>query len=543
MEREQPNGATEAQTNRPGWRFWLIVALLASLALPGVITWVSVLIQRPTQDNVPQFLTLAFLVVALMRHGKPAIPTLRPNAFGLGVIIFTGMLYLLGLWLSVKALVFISLLTLAASLYWTWFGAAKLYRALPVFLFALFLLPQCPTDLRTTISLPLQLISTQLATGLASLFIPIQTTGNIFYVKGEAFEVTAACSGLNTWTGYLFAGMLAMMMGRFSFGRFGRLLVGAPILALAGNAIRLWITAMMAYWVSVNAGLAIHTNLEYIIFPAGLLIMVLAERQIERRFPLSSTTGETTNDALNAQSINNQSEKTSPIAIDTPFLAGKPRNRLAIGTAVCLLLLNLGAWLGLNSPQADANAAMPTSLTASLPPAPYQLGVWHGRDLPLRNHETEILAPATLVSREYSIGDRQPGQPIIWLNLIEAKSMNALHNMVDSLIASGAKPTLKGTLVLQTGKGPLKASWYRCVETNGNHYNLLLWYEWAGGSAENRWAWYWNVLQMKLRRQQPVWRLVELATPGTPNESGPELARTLEQLKGFATDFYPATVP
>jgi exosortase len=588
MDREKSSPPITGQTGKtmpalPPWQAWLMAALLAGLCAPGLITWILVLSQRPIGENVPQLVTLGILLAFILknkRDDKVDFLRIQPSPIGMGLVALAGLIYLLGLWISVKAVIFSGLLFILASFCWAWLGQKAFSRALPAFLFALFLLPQFPTDIRTAISLPLQLISTQLATGLASLFITIQTQGNIFYVKGEAFEVTAACSGLNTWTGYLFAGMLAMLMGQFSFGRLGRLLLGAPLLALGGNAIRLWITAMVAYWVSADTAMAIHTDLEYVIFPLGLLTMVLTERQIGRFLakkqqaeqpdtpentdttaqlePATGSENETasaytttenliTHDAAPPEALQPATQPTEA----PPGLARVSAGLLWI-TIALLLLLNLGAWagnglgigltVGLNSGLTQP-ASTSEQETASLPAVPYQMGAWHGKELPLLHNEAAILAPATVTSREYTIGSAQPGQPILWMNLLEARSMNALHNVVDSLIASGAKPKLKGTIIIDTRKGPLKASWYICREPNGQPYHLLLWYEWDGGTAENRWTWYWHVLQLKLQRKQPIWRLVELATPGSPSESGPEQSRKLEQLKTFAADIYTATVP
>jgi len=553
------------------WRTRLTLALLGVLALPGVFTWLAVLGQRSFSENIPQLITVAFLLAAV-RKAKSSLQAchdLTANPYGLALTALSGTLYVLGICLSIKVVIFVGLLATAAALYWTCFGSARFYRSLPAFLFALFLLPQFPTDLRTAISLPLQLISTQLATGLAALFIPIQTQGNIFYVKGEAFEVTAACSGLNTWVGYLFAGMLALLMGRFTLARLGRLLIAAPLLALGQNAIRLWITAMVAYWVSAQAGTDIHTNLEFLLFPLGLLVMVFGEKLFsgKQRGPTleecptapenpaltadSATEATATPQTLPAQPAESPTESTEeadspPIESPCAETSRPASTRLGWALLILVALLNLGVWLGGGFLQKTLNSShseVAQQTESRLPPVPYQVGPWHGKDEPLRNNEVAILAPATLISREYSIGDAQTGQPQLWMNLLETPAMNALHNMVDSLIASGAKPKLMGTVIIQTRKGPLKASWFRCEEPDGRPYQLLLWYEWAGGNAENRWAWYWNVLQAKLQQRQPVWRLVELASPGSPADAQPEQARRLEQLKSFAAEIYPASIP
>ncbi len=522
--------------------------LFITLAFPTLTTWWTILNQRPLSENTPQYLTVLFLLGRLWQAGatRKHLPPVNVSGNRAGILALgiTGLVYVVSVCLSIKVLMFTSLLALLASLCRISLGRVIFQRCIPGFLFALFLLPQFPTDIRTAISLPLQLISTQLATGLASLFIPIQTLGNIFYIRGEAFEVTVACSGLNTWVGYLFAGMLGMFMGHFSWGRMLRLLIGAPLLALTGNALRLWITALVAYWVSADTGMAIHTNLEFVLFPLGLWGMVLAERAIQRRWlqtPAMADSALTPGDPVSERAANAQ---TNINAVNPEW---RPARFTTKGTVLLvLMLITLGVWLPQFNPPADSTNQSQSGKT--LPAIPMKIGDWKGHDLPLLHDEASILAPAQLTSREYQLqpgpsADRKAPQSIIWLNLLEATSMNTLHNLVDSLIASGAKPTLQGTLTLSTPKGPLKASWYHCVDETGKPYYLLLWYEWPGGNADNRWLWYWHVLSLKLQKREPTWRLVEIAAPASENDASPAQAQKLAQLKAFAAELYAKTTP
>ena len=524
------------------WQSWVrvgfLLLLIVGLAVPTVYNWLAILSQRPFTENIPQVLTVLFLLWAFwqVRLKLKAQPRFHVQLDWVGLLALSasGLVYTISVCLSIKMVMFTSLIALMASLCRIGLGKTSFARCVPGFLFALFLLPQFPTDIRTAISLPLQLISTQWATGLASLFIPIQTLGNIFYIRGEAFEVTVACSGLNTWVGYLFAGMLGLLMGHFSWGRLLRLVLAAPLLALMENAIRLWITALVAYWVSADAGIAIHTNLEYLLFPLGLWAMVQAEQAIQRRWGAKLT-------PQSASIKMNVALPTVPAALNNGKL--NPWAWLTIGL---LVLINMGVWL----PQLNLPASTTRSVTlgGALATVPLRLGDWQGHDLPLLHDEAAILAPAQLISREYQLKPAHPANPnakppILWLNLLEATSMNTLHNLVDSLIASGAKPRLMGVLSIATRKGPLKASWYHCVDEEGKPYHLLLWYEWPGGNADNRWLWYWNVLRLKLQKQETTWRLVEIATPGSESDASPAQAQKLDQLKQFAAALYSQATP
>lgn len=257
-----------------------VLVLLIMLAVPAVSSWLQVLAMRSWQQNSIQVLVLLLLGVAIARSDVRETPRYKPSWAGLVLMALAGFGYLLGGLLSVKSLFWGSLLLLMAGLFWALFSFRCFYSWLGVFLFAFFLLPEIPLDLKMAISLPLQLASTQITTWLAGWQIPITASGNIFYIAGEAYEVTVACSGLHTWIGFLFAGLLWMLFERFSLKSLLAVLLAAPLLALVLNVVRLFVTALVAYHVSPDAGLAVHTNLEYLLFPLGLLLMWQAGRRL-----------------------------------------------------------------------------------------------------------------------------------------------------------------------------------------------------------------------------------------------------------------------
>jgi exosortase len=251
----------------------LLGVLLLLLALPALTSWFTVLSERTLQQNSIQVLVLIMLTAAIRQKIIRSRPGYNPCWKGLFMMALAGLAYLLGVLLGVKALLWGSLLLVMAFLFWTLFGFQAFYGWMGIFLFSFFLLPEVPIDLKMSISLPLQLLSTQVTQLLAGLFIPITAAGNIFYINGQAYEVTVACSGLNTWIGFMFAGLLWLLFERFSVKTLITILIAAPLLALALNSVRLLITALVAYWQSPDAGLAVHTNIQFLLFPLGLVLM------------------------------------------------------------------------------------------------------------------------------------------------------------------------------------------------------------------------------------------------------------------------------
>ncbi len=280
-----PNPPMPGSGGQPaGWMkspaAWLVALLLGMLAWPVAQSWLQALSVRSWQQNSVQALVVVLLAMAFFRRDVRPVLRFSPSWAGFCGMGIAGAGYLVGGLLAIKALFWGGFLLLLAMLCWTLCGFRCFYGWLGVFLFSFFLLPELPTDVKTGISLPLQLVSTRLTSLFAGLFIPISASGNIFYINGEAYEVTVACSGLHTWIGFLFAGLLWMLFERFSLKSLLALLLGVPVLAVCLNVLRLVVTALVAYHVSPDAGLAIHTNLEYLLFPLGLGLMWVAGRRL-----------------------------------------------------------------------------------------------------------------------------------------------------------------------------------------------------------------------------------------------------------------------
>lgn len=197
-------------------------------------------------------------------------------------------------------------------------------------------------------------------------------------------------------------------------------------------------------------------------------------------------------------------------------------------TLALLLLLNIGIWLLKDAP--SRGPSLPLVI-------PYSIGEWLGTDVELSHNEEAVLAPAKITSRAYTT---RADQPVIWLNVIQSNSIGKLHNFMDSLEASGSKPKRLKTLVIPTAKGPLRTSLIRYFNAEGQPYYLLLWYQWEGGNAEERWRWYQEVLKLRFQRKYPVWHLVEAATPVSSPEKDSISGHDLERLQRFAQQFYEA---
>lgn len=152
-------------------------------------------------------------------------------------------------------------------------GRKFLAAFIPTLLFSGFLFPAIPSELFALLSLPLQVICTKLVAICLSPFIPISSHGHLFEIKGELYDVEPGCSGLSMVTTLIFAILLWGMFRAIAVKRYCILFVATPAIAVGLNALRLVVTAVIGYATTQTQALAIHTNIEALLLPLGLILL------------------------------------------------------------------------------------------------------------------------------------------------------------------------------------------------------------------------------------------------------------------------------
>lgn len=165
------------------------------------------------------------------------------------------------------------------TLLWTLTGWKHARHYLPVLIFCCFALTPLPEEIRIRLSLPLQFASINVMGAIVSQLISIDVHGHLFVVRGIAYDVSAACSGLNQWIGLTYVFLIWQMLQRFSFRGWLYIALSIPLLTIALNSSRLVITALVAYFFSEKDALAIHTNIEFILYPIALSVMWMTARR------------------------------------------------------------------------------------------------------------------------------------------------------------------------------------------------------------------------------------------------------------------------
>lgn len=269
----QPAKMPTANSANRAW-FLLWAVQLVVLLYPAVTTAYCEIAKRSLNDNFIQFAALVAGGVSawrLLKSGRDiehSPSTLGTVALGaMAIVCFLGYLCHMTTLYDISIITMVGLFVLATR------GAAKFKHYLPLILFSFFLIPDMPEEVRLKISLPLQMLTTNGTVALAHLFIPISSVGHTFVVNGHPFDVAPGCSGLNMWISFLFAFGIWQLIERFRPPAY--LIIGTAILAitLSLNVVRLFITALVAYYVSQKQALDIHTNLEAVLVPLGLVLL------------------------------------------------------------------------------------------------------------------------------------------------------------------------------------------------------------------------------------------------------------------------------
>lgn len=157
---------------------------------------------------------------------------------------------------------------------------------LPVSLLALSV--PLPATITNSLAVPLQFQASQFGKELIEWRgIPVQLNGNVINIPGQRLFVAEACSGLRSLTALISLGVMIGGMWLTTIpGRAMVLLLAIPV-AIVVNAIRIFLTAFLMYFVSPELGQGfMHTTEGWALFVLALgMIGVLAMgvRWIERR--------------------------------------------------------------------------------------------------------------------------------------------------------------------------------------------------------------------------------------------------------------------
>jgi exosortase len=218
--------------------------------------------------------------------------SLRPRGSPVGLIlVFLGLLMLCIGPPSLATFTFVKRFGFLFSLGGTilFLGGFSLLRALAYALMLLVLMIPLPAFVYDRLTLPLQLIASQLSeVTLETLGFSVLREGNVLHLPSQTLSVVEACSGLRSLYGLVF---LALAYAYFFTERPARraiLIASALPVAIAANTARITVTAVLGEYAPEYTHGIYHDALGWSVFVFGFLMLLLIHAVLNSLWRLKS---------------------------------------------------------------------------------------------------------------------------------------------------------------------------------------------------------------------------------------------------------------
>jgi exosortase len=229
------------------------------------------------EDNSHGLLIPFFVLFLLWDKRERLLATpLKPSWSGLGFVLLGLFVLMVGVFGADLFLSRISFLILVIGMIWTLLGSAMV-KETKFMLFVFLLAIPLPVVIMNNITFPLQLLSSELATGLLQLVgMPVLREGNVIQLPAMQLEVAEACSGIRSLMS-LFT--VAVIYGYFIEKTTARrviLALAAIPIAVAANAARIFGTGLcVQYWDPDKAQGFFHEFSGWLMFLVSLSLLYL----------------------------------------------------------------------------------------------------------------------------------------------------------------------------------------------------------------------------------------------------------------------------
>lgn len=256
----------------------LVALLFAGFILAYFPVWKSLILAwSGSEDYSHGFFIIPICLYVLWRK-KDVLANLpaRPSRWGLVVLICSLLLYLFSRFAEIVTIASLSMVPLLAGAIIYLYGFQFLKEtAFPLFLL-LFMIP-IPSQIYSSLTIPLQLLVTKASVWLASIFgVSVLREGNVIHLPERTLQVVQACSGMRSMISLL---TLSAVFGYFtlksSLMRTSLFLSGIPV-AIAVNIVRvlLILLAFQYFDYDLTTG-ATHTALGILVFLLALIALFL----------------------------------------------------------------------------------------------------------------------------------------------------------------------------------------------------------------------------------------------------------------------------
>jgi exosortase len=256
---------------------WLLLALLfAGFILVYFPVWKSLVLAWYNSDDYSHgfFIVPISLYIIWQKRKTLAETPIQSSSWGLAVVIFALLMYLLGHLGEIATVASFSMVLVLAGLVIYFFGL-QMFKELMFPLFLLLFMIPVPSQIYSTLTIPLQLFVSQVSAGIAGILgIPIYREGNVINLPEYTLQVVQACSGLRSMISLLtLSAIFAYMTLKSNTLRTILFLTGIPA-AIVVNIFRVLLMIVAFYYFQYDlAEGSVHTVFGVVIFILALAII------------------------------------------------------------------------------------------------------------------------------------------------------------------------------------------------------------------------------------------------------------------------------
>jgi len=254
----------------------LFALLIASFIFAFFPVWKSLINTWSTSEDYSHgfFIVPISLFIIWQKRQILSKTPIQPSLWGLVLVVFSLLLYLVAYFGEIATVASFSMLLLLAGLVVYFYGFKVFKELIFPFFMLLFMIPM-PSQIYSTLTIPLQLPVSQISAGISSVIgIPIYREGNVLHLPERTLQVVQACSGMRSMISLL---TLSAVFGYITLKsnslRTLLFLSGIPA-AIIVNIIRVLILITAQYYFSYDlTDGTLHTGFGVVIFIFALLLI------------------------------------------------------------------------------------------------------------------------------------------------------------------------------------------------------------------------------------------------------------------------------
>lgn len=226
--------------------FYFLLGLLVLIYIPALIDLVRDWYHDANYSHGFLVPLISFYLIWKNRAELSKIEA-KPNGFGLAVIIFGVVLFILGNGASEYFTVRFSLVVTLFGIILYHLGSEFIRKSWFAVLFLVFMIP-IPYVVYFSATFPMQLLASKVSSVLLNLIgMPVVRQGNIIHLPNQALEVAEACSGMRSLVSLMALGAIYAYLSQKRLSAKIILFLSAIPIAVISNVFRVFLTSIFVY--------------------------------------------------------------------------------------------------------------------------------------------------------------------------------------------------------------------------------------------------------------------------------------------------------